>query len=53
MRVATLRDRFFSGDDTRLAEAVANFNHRIVRIETLKEKIDVYDIGIPGLTILP
>ncbi|MEK7115594.1 MAG: toprim domain-containing protein, partial [Patescibacteria group bacterium] len=48
LRVATLRDRFFSGDDTRLAEAVANFNHRIVRIETLKEKIDVYDIEIPG-----
>ena len=35
-------------DVTRAREAVANYNHRIVAIETLTERIDVYDIEVPG-----
>jgi DNA gyrase subunit B len=41
-------DRYFNGDSQLASEAVANYNHRIVSIETLSEKIDVYDIEVPN-----
>ncbi len=40
-------NRFFAGNETRLTEAVANYNHKIIRIERVAKKIDVYDIGVP------
>ncbi|MBI5222165.1 MAG: hypothetical protein HY980_01570, partial [Candidatus Magasanikbacteria bacterium] len=43
LRLETLLDRFFAGDKNRLTEAVVNFNHKIVRIEKIAQKIDVYD----------
>ena len=48
LRFSTLRDRFFGGDDRRLAEAVTNYNHRIVSIEQLSQTMDVYDMEVPG-----
>lgn len=44
----TFCDRYFNGDSQLASEAVANYNHRIVSIETLSEKIDVYDIEVPN-----
>src|SRR5690349_52145 len=45
---ATVRARYFDGDETRAREAVANYNHRIVAIEAVAERMDVYDIEVPG-----
>lgn len=44
----TFCDCYFNGDSQLASEAVANYNHRIVSIETLSEKIDVYDIEVPN-----
>ncbi|TSC83936.1 MAG: DNA gyrase subunit B [Parcubacteria group bacterium Gr01-1014_13] len=48
VKLETLLDRFFAGDKNRLLEATTNFNHKITKIEKVKEKIDVYDIEVPG-----
>ncbi len=40
-------ERYFSGDQQKAIEAVANYNHRIVSIEKLTERKDVYDIEVP------
>lgn len=39
--------RYFEGDTSKACEAVANYNHRIVKIERLEERLDVYDIEVP------
>lgn len=44
----TICRRFFGGDEAMLKEAVLNFNHKIKKIVKMKEKIDVYDIEVPG-----
>jgi DNA gyrase subunit B len=48
LSLATLKQRFFAGEEKKLLEAVENYNHKIVRIEKLAEKVDVYDIEVPG-----
>jgi DNA gyrase subunit B len=48
VKLGTLASRFFDKDESALLEAVKNYNHKIKRIETVKEKIDVYDIEVPG-----
>ncbi len=35
------------GDEVLAREAVANYNHRIISIECLEERVDVYDIEVP------
>lgn len=47
IKLSTICDRFFNGDLDRLEDAVINYNHKIVSIEYLKEKIDVYDLEVP------
>lgn len=47
LKIPTLCDRFFDGDIARLEDAVKNYNHKIVSIEYLKHKIDVYDLEVP------
>jgi len=44
----TICQRFFNGNEKRLEEAVAHFNHRIKRIVPIKEKMDVYDLEVEG-----
>ncbi len=39
--------RYFENNENLAREAVLNYNHRIVSIETVSEKIDVYDIEVP------
>ncbi len=43
----TFVQRFFNGNEGQAIEAVVNYNHKIVRVESLSEKIDVYDIEVP------
>jgi DNA gyrase subunit B len=39
--------RYFEGDSQKAIEAVSNYNHRIVSVEKLTERMDVYDIEVP------
>jgi DNA gyrase subunit B len=39
--------RYFEGDETQACEAVSNYNHRVISVERLAERIDVYDIEVP------
>ncbi len=48
LKLNTLIERFFDGDKSNFTEAVKNFNHKIKRIEKIKERIDVYDIEVPN-----
>lgn len=47
LRFDTFCERYFAGNVEDAHEAVANFNHRVVKIETLQETMDVYDIEVP------
>jgi len=47
LKFETFCDRYFASDSQLALEAVANYNHRIVKIEHLTEQIDVYDIEVP------
>jgi len=48
VRRDTLVTRFFGGDEEALREAVKNFNHKVRRIERVSERMDVYDLEVPG-----
>lgn len=47
LRFETLCDRYFEGNAALAHEAVANYNHRVVSVESLAEQVDVYDIEVP------
>jgi DNA gyrase subunit B len=47
LRFDTFINRFFEGDNKSAIEAIANYNHKIVKIINLDEKMDVYDIEVP------
>ncbi len=47
LRFETFVERFFQGNSAIAIEAVENYNHKVVRIEQISEKIDVYDIEVP------
>ncbi len=47
LRFETFCQRYFDENEALAVEAVANFNHRIVAIERMKERMDVYDIEVP------
>jgi DNA gyrase subunit B len=44
----TFCKNYFLENPVTAAEAVKNYNHRVVEIEWLEEKIDVYDIEVPN-----
>ena len=48
LRFDTILNRFFEGRKERLFDAVIHYNHKIIRIEKMSERIDVYDLEIPG-----
>ncbi len=48
VRRDTLTTGFFGGDEEALLEAVKNFNHKIRRIDKVSERMDVYDLEVPG-----
>jgi DNA gyrase subunit B len=47
LRFETFCDRYFEGNAALAHEAVANYNHRVVSVESLEEQVDVYDIEVP------
>ncbi|MBE9114775.1 DNA topoisomerase (ATP-hydrolyzing) subunit B [Lusitaniella coriacea LEGE 07157] len=47
LRFDTFCQRYFDGDASKAREVVANYNHRVVSIKRLEERIDVYDIEVP------
>ena len=47
IKMSTICDRFFNGDIARLEDAVKHYNHKIVSVEFLDKKIDVYDLEVP------
>ena len=47
LSVDTLIDRFFEGDTHRFIETALHYNHKIIRIEKVLEKMDVYDLEVP------
>jgi DNA gyrase subunit B len=43
----TIVDQYFNGERDRSEEAVANYNHRVVSVEPVAKRYDVYDIEVP------
>jgi DNA gyrase subunit B len=48
LRFDTFCKRYFDGDEALAREAVANHNHRVVSVERVEEREDVYDLEVPG-----
>jgi len=48
LKYDTICDRFFSGNEQKLKEAVLNYNHKIKKIIKLSERVDVYDLEVEG-----
>ncbi len=48
LRYETICERFFAKDESKLEEAVINFNHKIKKVVRLKERVDVYDLEVKG-----
>jgi DNA gyrase subunit B len=48
LRFETFCQRYFDGDWQKAFEAVANYNHRVAKVEPLVERLDVYDLEVPG-----
>jgi len=47
LKKQTLAERFFEGDENRMREAALNYNHRVVEVRKLSERMDVYDMEVP------
>jgi DNA gyrase subunit B len=47
LKYETLCTRFFNGNQERLREAAANYNHKVVRVHKLSQHVDVYDLEVP------
>jgi DNA gyrase subunit B len=48
LRFDTFCDKYFGGDKASAWETVKNYNHKIVKIEKLTERVDVYDAEVPN-----
>jgi DNA gyrase subunit B len=47
LKFDTFTTRYFAADQKQAYEAVANYNHRVAKIESVTERYDVYDIEVP------
>ncbi|NER00197.1 MAG: intein-containing DNA gyrase subunit B, partial [Cyanothece sp. SIO2G6] len=47
LKFETFCDRYFDGNPALAQEAVANYNHRVLSVESMTERFDVYDIEVP------
>ena len=47
LKFDTFAARYFEGNKQKVREAVSNYNHRIVKVDTVSETYDVYDIEVP------
>lgn len=46
LKLNTFVERFFGGDFENMLETVRNYNHSVVSVERLEEKMDVYDFEV-------
>jgi DNA gyrase subunit B len=46
LTIKTFADKFFDSDNDKMHETILCYNHKIKRIEKIKEKIDVYDLEV-------
>jgi len=44
----TFLERYFDGDEIRARDTVVNYNHRVVDVERVEIRKDVYDLEVPG-----
>ncbi|MFH1649643.1 MAG: DNA topoisomerase (ATP-hydrolyzing) subunit B [Candidatus Woesearchaeota archaeon] len=44
----TFVERFFVGDEDQASQAVMAYNHKVIKVEQCDERMDVYDIEVPG-----
>lgn len=47
LKMSTFVNRFFNGDEELMLDAINNYNHKVVKIVELEEKMDVYDLEVP------
>ncbi len=47
LRFDSFCERYFNGDQNLAVEAIVNYNHKVVSIERLNQRVDVYDIEVP------
>ncbi len=48
IKLETLIGRFFDGNRQRLEAAVIHYNHKVKEVVQLEERMDVYDVEVPG-----
>ncbi|MFH1190333.1 MAG: DNA topoisomerase (ATP-hydrolyzing) subunit B [Candidatus Omnitrophota bacterium] len=48
LKIDTLIKRFFENDESKMIEAVKNYNHKVKRVEWVMDRADVYDIEVPN-----
>ncbi len=48
LRFDRLAERYFDGNANKVIEAVTQFNHRVVSVERVYERRDVFDVEVPG-----
>jgi DNA gyrase subunit B len=48
LRFETFCQRYFAGDSARACDAIAHYNHKVISVEWLPERADVYDIEVPN-----
>ena len=44
----TFCERYFNNDETKAREAITLHNHRVVSVTTIEQRVDVYDLEVPG-----
>ncbi len=47
LKFETICERFFGGNEKAIEEAIKQYNHKIISVTSLKEKINVYDLEVP------
>ncbi len=47
LKMSTICERFFQGNEEKLFDAIKHYNHKIISIEYLSQRIDVYDLEVP------
>jgi DNA gyrase subunit B len=47
LRFDSFCERYFDSNENLALEAVVNYNHKVISIETMRERVDVYDIEVP------
>ncbi|GAB4237284.1 MAG: hypothetical protein Kow0049_22980 [Stanieria sp.] len=47
LKFDTFVARYFDGNRDKACEAIALYNHRVIKVEAIEERFDVYDLEVP------